>query len=173
MDFKKHINVYQGLPRSVYILFLSTVINKIGGFIAPLMTLILTVKIGLPDSQVGLVATISMLSQAPFVVIGGNLVDRYGAKKVIVILQTIGALLYLICAVIKPSILLAVLIILASDLYAMTFSAPNALIPIVTSKEKTKKCLFINVFGTESGTCHWTSYWGTTVQQVFEFAICF
>lgn len=151
MDLKKHIQVYQGLPRSVYILFISTVINKIGGFIAPLMTLILTVKIGLPDSQVGLVATISMLSQAPFVVIGGNLVDRYGAKKVIVILHTIGALLYLIGSVIKPSIWLAVLIILASDLYAMAFSAPNALIPIVTSKEKTKNAYSLMYLGLNLG----------------------
>jgi MFS family permease len=151
MNLKKHMQVYQGLPKNVYILFLSTVINKIGGFIAPLMTMILTVKIGLPDSQVGIVATIAMLSQAPFIMLGGNLVDRYGAKKMIIILHTLGAALYLICAAVKPSLRLAVLIIIASDLYAMASPAPNALIPIVTTKDKTKNAYSLMYLGLNLG----------------------
>ncbi|MDN5300047.1 MAG: hypothetical protein PWP51_2600 [Clostridiales bacterium] len=151
MNFKKHIQVYQGLPKSVYILFISIVINKIGGFIAPLMVLILTVKIGLPDAQVGLVSTIALLTQAPFVMAGGSLVDRFGAKKTIVVLHTIGALFYLVCAALKPGVWLAVLMIFTSDLYAMASPAPNALIPIVTSKDKVKNAYSLMYLGLNLG----------------------
>lgn len=151
MVLEKQFNVYKGLPRNVYILFISTVINKIGGFITPLMTLILTVKIGLIESDVGLVSTLAMLSQAPFILVGGSLVDRFGAKRMIVVMNTLGAMLYFICAMIEPDWKLALVMIMAANFYAMASPAPNALIPSVTSKDKVKNAYSLMYLGMNLG----------------------
>ena len=74
----KYINpfrVYSHLPKEMYTLFIARFINCVGGFIMPLLTLILTVKIGMSPAQAGLFATLSMVLQAPFVILGGKLSD--------------------------------------------------------------------------------------------------
>ena len=148
---QKYIAVYKGLPKGVYLLFVSTVINKLGGFITPLMTLILTVKIGFSETQVGLFTTLALLSQAPFILLGGVCVDRYGGKKVLVTLHVLGAILYLICGLLEPSFLVAILIVIASNVYAMASPAPNAIIPMVTPQNLVKNAYSLLYLGLNLG----------------------
>ncbi len=151
MNITKHLSVYKGLPKNIYILFISIVINKFGGFITPLMTLILTVKIGFTESQVGLYTTIAMFSQLPFIVIGGILVDRFGGKKVIVSLHLIGSLFYITCGMMKPDLTVLILIIMASNIYAMASPAFNALVPLVTPTSLTKNAYSLVYLGLNLG----------------------
>ncbi|WP_218064919.1 hypothetical protein [Vulcanibacillus modesticaldus] len=44
---------YLGLPREMYVIFFARMINALGMFVFPLLTLILTIKIGLTNSQAG------------------------------------------------------------------------------------------------------------------------
>lgn len=44
---KKIYYPYQGLPKDIYIIFISRIINTMGCFVHPLLALILTQKIGL------------------------------------------------------------------------------------------------------------------------------
>lgn len=151
MNIKEHLSVYKGLPKGIYLLFISTVINKIGGFIAPLMTLILTVKIGFSETEVGLFTTIAMLSQAPFVMLGGILVDKFGGKKVIVVLHGIGSLVYLTCGIMKPNFTVAILIIIASNIYAMASPAFNAMVPVITPAPLIKNAYSLMYLGLNLG----------------------
>lgn len=151
LNIKKHLSIYRGLPKDIYLIFISTVINKMGGFITPLMTLIMTVKIGFSQSEVGLFSTIAMLSQAPFIMIGGILVDKFGGKKVIVVLHTIGALVYLFCGFMKPNLMIAIMIIVASDIYAMASPAFNAIVPIVTPEPLIKNAYSLMYLGLNLG----------------------
>ena len=41
------LSTYKGLPKEFYVLFIGRIINCIGSFVHPLMSLILTEKIGL------------------------------------------------------------------------------------------------------------------------------
>lgn len=151
MNIKEHLSVYRGLPKDIYILFLSTVINKIGGFVAPLMILILTVKMGYTGTEVGIFTTIAMLSQAPFIMIGGTLVDKFGSKKVIIILHGVGSLVYLTCGMMKPTFTVAILIIIASDIYAMASPAFNAIVPVITPEPLIKKAYSLMYLGINLG----------------------
>lgn len=151
LKIKQHILVYKGLPRDIYILFIATVINKIGGFIAPLMTLILTVKIGFSTTDAGLFSTISMLSQAPFIMWGGQLADKYGSKKVIVILQFLGAITYIVCGLMEPSFTLAIMLIVASNVYAMASPAFNAMVPVITPAPLVKNAYSLMYLGINLG----------------------
>ncbi|WP_343349012.1 hypothetical protein [Terrisporobacter petrolearius] len=41
------LSTYKGLPREIYILFLGKIVNAMGAFVKPLMSLILTQKLGM------------------------------------------------------------------------------------------------------------------------------
>ncbi|GFP75623.1 MFS transporter [Clostridium fungisolvens] len=151
MDIRRHLSVYKGLPRDIYVLFISTVINKMGSFIVPLMTLILTEKIGFSKYEAGLFTTIAILSQAPFLVVGGSLVDRFGSKRIIVIFQSLGSLLYLTCGFMKPTVAVAVLIVIASNLYALATPAFNAMVPSITPKALMKNAYSLMYLGSNLG----------------------
>lgn len=151
MNINRHLSVYKGLPKDIYVLFVSTIINKMGSFIVPLMTLILTQKIGFSKYEAGLFTTIAILSQAPFLVVGGSLVDRFGSKKIIVIFQSLGSLLYLTCGFMKPTVVVAVLIVVASNLYALATPAFNAMVPSITPKALTKNAYSLMYLGSNLG----------------------
>lgn len=123
----KSINPYKGLPKEIYILFSCRIINAVGTFVFPLLSLILTQKIGLSKAEAGSFVTLLALVQVPSMIIGGKLVDSIGRKKIIIIFQSLGASCYLICGFLKPSFLMAVFIVLASCLYGMIFPAFDAL----------------------------------------------
>lgn len=85
---------YRGLPREIYILFFSRIINSMGTFVFPLLALILSSKIGLSKVDTGNFMTLLVFTQAPSMIIGGKLVDIFGRKKVIMIFQGLGALTF-------------------------------------------------------------------------------
>ena len=151
MNIKQHLTVYKGLPRDVYALFLSCVINRMGSFIVPLMTLILVEKIGLSKAEAGMFSTISMLTQAPFIMLGGRLADKIGGKKMIVLFNSLGALVYLACGFLKTTMLVAVLLVVASNLYAIAFPAFNCIVTDVTPKEKLKSAFSLTYLGINLG----------------------
>lgn len=71
------------LPRAYWLLFFGTLINRIGGFVVPFLTLYLTNQRSIPISQAGLIVSLfgagSFLAQ----LIGGELTDRFGRKPVL------------------------------------------------------------------------------------------
>lgn len=151
MNIKKYLSIYKGLPKDIYLLFISIVINKMGSFIMPLLTLILAVKIGLSKTEVGLFSTIAMLTQVPFIILGGNLVDKFGGKKIIVFTQIIGSLVYLGCGFMKLNFTVVILIIIASDIYAMASPAFTSMVPLVTPSPLMKNAYSLIYLGGNLG----------------------
>ena len=58
---KKVFTPYRGLPKEVYVIFIAKIINAVGLFIFPWLTLILTKKIGMSESEAGLWLTLTEL----------------------------------------------------------------------------------------------------------------
>lgn len=133
-----YLKVYSGLPKEMYIFFIAKVITCMGMFILPLWTLILTQKIGLSKTQAGLMSTVFVITQTPCLLLSGKLIDKFGRKKVIFISQTIGALIYIICACMRMKVLTAILIIITSDFYVVASPALDALIADITKPENKK-----------------------------------
>jgi MFS family permease len=71
------------LPRAYWLLFAGTLINRLGGFVVPFLTLYLTNQRSIPIARAGLVVSLfgagSFLAQ----LIGGELTDRFGRKPVL------------------------------------------------------------------------------------------
>jgi MFS family permease len=99
----KPITQYRGLPRPVYVLFFSRMVNALGMFVGPMMTLILTVKIGFSSSLSGILITVATLGSGLGLAVGGKLADHFGRKRTMLLFQGLAALLYLVCGFLTPA----------------------------------------------------------------------
>lgn len=142
---------YIGLPKEIYVLFVSKIVNSLGRFIGPLLTLILTKKIGMSSAEAGSLITISMVLQAPCVLIGGRLADTIGRKKVICIFFGLSAMTYLSCAFMPVTIYLAYTLILAACFSSFSGSAFDAVITDYTDEHNRQAAFSLIYMGTNIG----------------------
>lgn len=126
---------FKGLPQEIYILCLARLINAAGLFIYPLLTLIMTRKIGLTESESGFWLMLSGLMFIPSSLLGGKLTDRFGRKRLILAADTAGGLLYILCGFTEPSMVQIWLILVACFCLGLAEPAHNAIIADLTTPE--------------------------------------
>lgn len=132
-------------------LFISRTVDSLGSFILPLIALILTQKIGFSKAEAGLLSTVFMLAAAPFLLLGGRLIDRFGSRRIILLFTTVGALLYLPCVFIRPGILMALLIAGASAFFMVLSPAYNSLVSDVVPEADIKRSYSLLYLGYNLG----------------------
>ncbi len=142
---------YRNLPREVYVIFFSRLINAAGLFVHPLLTLILTVKIGMSLSAAGSIVAISGLIFAPASLIGGKMTDTVGRKKIIVIFDTLGSLSLLVCAFIPPSMAMVYVLMAGMFCWGVAQPAHDALISDVTTPENRTGAFSLSYLGFNLG----------------------
>jgi MFS family permease len=129
------LDPYRGLPKEIYVIFISKIINAMGCFVMPLLTLILTEKIGLSKEISGMYISASGLLFIPASIIGGRLTDFIGRKTVIIIFDFLSAMLYIVCGFMDPSINMIYVLMLASTSMIIAGPAHDALIADLTTPE--------------------------------------
>lgn len=72
----------------MYVFFFARIVTNMGGFIWPLLTLILSRKMGYSASAIAIISGVVGLIFIPAQIIGGKLADKFNRKK--------NSLLYLI-----------------------------------------------------------------------------
>lgn len=132
-------------------LFLSRTIDSVGSFILPLIALILTQKIGFSKAEAGLLSTVFMLLAAPFLLLGGRLIDRFGSRRIIVLFTAAGAFLYLPCVFLRPGIPMALLIAGASAFFMVLPPAYNALVSDIAPEADVKRSYSMMYLGYNLG----------------------
>jgi MFS family permease len=147
----KLLDPYKGLPKEVYVIFLSRIINAMGCFVMPLLTLILTEKIGLSKEISGIYIGVSGLIFMLAAMIGGKLTDVIGRKKVIIIFDFFSALLYIICGFMNPSINMIYVLMLASMSMAIAGPAHDALIADLTTPKNRDGAYALSYMGWNIG----------------------
>lgn len=118
-----------GLPRSYWLLWAGTIVNRLGGFVIPFLTLYLTGPRGLPVSQAALMVSLFGAGSFSASLIGGELADRLGRRPVMLIsfLLAPAAMLVVGFARALPLIALStVLLGFFTDLYRPAMSAAIA-----------------------------------------------
>ena len=148
---RKIISRYRGLPREIYVLFFARIINCIGAFVHPLLTLIMTEKLGMSTEKAGWLMTIMMLTQLPSMLLGGKLADRFGRLKLLAVTQTIGAALYLVCGFMQMSNTVLILIVIASNFYAVSYPALDAMTMDLTHPGNRKEAFSLLYMGINIG----------------------
>ncbi len=124
---------YRGLPKEVYVIFVARIINALGCFVFPLLTLILTDTIGLSKQTAGFYMSLAGIINLPAAMLGGKLADSIGRKKVIVLFDSLAIALYIVASFIQPSLLLVYTIILAGAAMVAAGPAHDSLLADLTT----------------------------------------
>lgn len=148
---KGMINLYKGLPRPVYVLFFATIINGVGIFVYPFLVLLLTQHLGYSDAWAGAFMSIAAVSYLPGSFIGGKLADKIGRKKVMVIGQLLGNLMFLICGFLGKSPFVPFFIILNLLFDGAVDPARSALMTDVTNASNRQVSFSLNYLGHNMG----------------------
>ena len=134
----------RGLPRTFWILWTGALVNRLGGFVLPLLALYLSGPRGLAVQQVGLVISLfgaGTLCAGP---VGGFLADRIGRRRTLIFALVSGAfaMLHLAFARVPLHIAAAAFLLgLFGDLYRPAVSA--AIADLVPSHDRVRAYGFL------------------------------
>jgi MFS family permease len=149
--FQSYFYQYRDLPRSIYFIFLSRIINCIGAFVGPLMTLLLTDRIGLSTAQAGMFVTVSTSLTVPAAILGGYLSDRFKRKNTLCILTLIQAFCYLACGFMEMSMKIPILLLTASFFSSAAQPSSSAMTADLSDKRTRQGAFSILYLGTNIG----------------------
>lgn len=141
---KKHFSLYAHLPREIYVLAFGKIMTSMGALIWPMMTLIMSEKLGMNGQTIGLYTMLLSLFMGPFYLLGGKLADKYNKKTIIVTFDLIGNSLYLVCAMLPLSMNTLYLLAIASVFQSMEQPAYDALIADLTPYTDRERAYSLN-----------------------------
>ena len=148
---KKHFSMYSHLPREIYVLAFGKVMTSMGALIWPMLTLIMSEKLGLNGQTIGLYMMIFSMFMGPFYLLGGKMADKYNKKHIIVTFDLIGNSLYFVCAVLPMSMTTLYLLAIASLFQAMEQPAYDALIADLTTYKDRERAYSLNYLSMNLG----------------------
>lgn len=129
-------NTYKGLPKSIYVLFCVQIINRLGDFVFPFLSLLLTQKLNLSYSMTGVVVMVAALVAMPASLLGGKLADSVSRRKTYLIGQGLAALSVLICGIIKDPFIIVTLLIISAFFNGFVRPTISAIMADVLTPEK-------------------------------------
>ena len=144
-------SIYRGLPKSIYTLFIATVVNGIGIFVFPFLTLFLTKKMGMGEKAAGDFMLLASLAYVPGILTGGKLADHFGRKRVMLISQALSGLLFVPCGFLGTSPLVPWLILASLFFDGVTDPARTAMNMDVTTPENRQAAFSLLYLGHNLG----------------------
>lgn len=118
-----------GLPRLYWLLWVGTLINRLGGFVVPFLTLYLTAQRRIPVSQAALMVSLFGAGSFAAQLTGGDLSDRLGRRPVMILSFLIAPVNMVLLGLARSLPLIAGLTLLQgffTDLYRPAVSAAVA-----------------------------------------------
>lgn len=132
----KLFDQYKGLPKGLYVICFATLINRLGDFVVPFLSLYLTQKIGMSAWASGIIVTVSSLIGIPSALIGGKISDIYGRKKLYLFAQSISALALIPCAITKNAAITIVCLLISTFFNGFVRPAFNSMVTDMLSNEQ-------------------------------------
>lgn len=143
--------MYSHLPKEIYVLAFGKIMTSMGALIWPMLTLIMSEKLGLNGQTIGLYMMLFSLIMGPFYLLGGKLADKYNKKHIIVTFDLIGNSLYFVCAALPMSMTTLYLLAIASLFQSMEQPAYDALIADLTTYRDRERAYSLNYLSMNLG----------------------
>ena len=151
MKLKRDLKDYFSLPWRAYVILGSTIINRMGGFVGPFLTLILSSKMGLSNATIGFVVAINSIASIIGTLIGGRIIDKFGSRNTRVIFHGLHGLMYLLCVPLGASLAVIPLLTLASFFTGIQAPTGSTLIMANTKPEERKSAFSLNYIAINVG----------------------
>ncbi len=148
---KKLLNQYRGLRREVYVLFFGRIVTNLGSMVWPVMTLILSQKLGLSASEISLYMLGSSILMLPASLVGGKLADRFNKKRLIVICDIVSILCFLASAAVPLGLVTVILFVTASVFQSVEYPSYDALFADLSTTKDRERAYSLDYLGGNLG----------------------
>ncbi len=139
------------LPRAIRALFFVRLINSMGNFVFPFLTMLLTVKLGYSKTAAGAFMSTAAFAAGLAILAGGKIADAFGRKRTIAALQIAAALLLGLCAVLGLVPIVPLLIAISYVLLQASWPVFNALVADIAPAESRKRAYALLYWGNNIG----------------------
>ncbi|MFV0550598.1 MAG: MFS transporter [Anaerorhabdus sp.] len=142
---------YKGLRREMYVLFFGRIVTNMGALIWPMLTLILTNKLGYSAGQVATIMLVMTFVQIPFTLLGGKLADHFNKRNIIIFCDLITVTCYFIMGFIEVSFVFVVLFFTAGLFASIEWPCYDALVADLSTSADREKAYSLNYLGANIG----------------------
>lgn len=143
--------LYGTLPREIYALFGAQVINSVGHFVYPFLTLLLTQKAGYSAAEAGRYILLASISFIPGSLLGGRISDTFGRKRLLATAMLAVAVIFTAAGYVHTPRHLPWFLIAAEFFLGMIFPTMTALATDVTTPENRKAAFSLLYLGHNIG----------------------
>ena len=150
-DNMKLLDQYRGLRREIYILFFGKIVTGLGSMVWPVMTLLLSQKLGFSASEIAYFFIASSIMMLPASLIGGRLADRYNKKRLIVICDSVSIIGYIVCAFIPLGLHTVIIFIFSGILQNVEYPAYDALFADLSATKDRERAYYLDYLGGNLG----------------------
>ena len=147
----KLIDQYRGLRREIYILFFGRIVTNLGSMIWPVMTMILSQKLGFSAAEISYFFVGSGLIMLPAQIIGGRLADRVNKKWLIVCCDGVSIVCFLISAAIPLGLVTILLFVVAGIFQSIEYPAYDALSADLSTTKDRERAYSLMYLGANLG----------------------
>lgn len=149
--FEKMFGQYRGMRRELYILFWGKAATNMGAMIWPMLTLILSNKLGMNAQEIAKITIAMGVVQFPANLLGGKLADCCNKKKLIIICDLVTVICYLTAAVLPVSMAQILLFFTAGIFQTMENPSYDALVADLSTAENREKAYSLMYLGLNLG----------------------
>ena len=147
----KLFNQYRGLRREIYILAFGRTVTNLGSMIWPVMTLLLSQKLGLSPAEISYFFVASGVLMLPANLIGGKLADRFNKKRMIVICDSVSILGFLVCAAMPLGIGTVLVFVFAGMFQSIEDPSYDALFADLSTTKDRERAFSLEYLGANLG----------------------
>ncbi|MEU7044364.1 MFS transporter [Streptomyces varsoviensis] len=140
-----------GLPRAFWWLWTSTLVNRLGAFVATFMALYLTIERGYSASFAGLVAALYGLGGAVASIGAGVLTDRLGRRPTMLAAQSSTAVLVAVLAFVEHPVAIAGVALLVGMAASASRPAVQAMMADIVAPEDRVRAFSLNYWAINLG----------------------
>ncbi len=144
-------NQYRGLRREIYILTFGRMVTNLGSMVWPVMTMILSQKLGLSAAEISYYFVGSSLIMLPANILGGKLADRFNKKWIIVICDSVSILCFFISAAVPLGIGTILLFVFAGIFQSMEYPSYDALFADLSTTKDRERAFSLDYLGGNLG----------------------
>jgi MFS family permease len=145
------LNQYRGLRREIYVLFFGRVVTNLGAMIWPVLTMILSQKLGFSAAEISYFFVGSSVIMLPANLIGGRLTDRFNKKWLIVICDCVSILCFLVSSAIPLGMGTILLFVFAGLFQSVEGPAYDALFADLSATRDRERAYSLGYLGANLG----------------------